>query len=69
MVLRTEQLTSLATDLGNAILATVPLGGSQTLSSVKDGRGLLAVIDNDWACWDHVGDQLINLSTRIYVPN
>ncbi|CAK9066940.1 unnamed protein product, partial [Durusdinium trenchii] len=40
VVLRTEQLTSLATELGNAILATVQLDGSQVLSWTQDGRGL-----------------------------
>lgn len=41
VVLRSEQLTTLAMELGNAILATVPLHGSQNLSSVDEsGRGL-----------------------------
>jgi len=41
VLLRSEQLTTLAMELGNAILATVPLHGSQNLSSVDEsGRGL-----------------------------
>lgn len=42
MVLRTQQLNALAMELGNAILATMPVDGSKNLSSVdENGKGAL----------------------------
>ena len=40
MVLRSEQLVSLVAQLGDAILATVPRGGSRRLSYMEGAQGM-----------------------------